>query len=111
DGRDLSKWKSGDKPAGWKVENYFAEVNGTGNIETKEKFGDCQIHLEWDAPAKVEGHSQERGNSGVFLMGLYEVQVLDSYDNRTYADGQAAALYGQTPPLANVCSKPGEWNF
>jgi hypothetical protein len=109
DGKDLSKWKSGDKDAQWKVENGYAEVNGTGSISTKEAFGDCQLHVEWCTPAKVEGHSQERGNSGVFLMSRYEVQVLDSYDNRTYADGQAAALYGQRPPDKNVCRKPGEW--
>jgi hypothetical protein len=109
DGKDLSAWKNGDKPAGWKVENGYAEVNGTGNIETRESFGDCQLHVEWAEPAKVEGESQGRGNSGVFLMGRYEIQVLDSYDNRTYADGQCGALYGQEPPLVNACRKPGEW--
>jgi hypothetical protein len=109
DGKDLSAWKSGDKPAGWNVENGYAEANGSGNIETRESFGDCQVHLEWAEPAKVEGESQGRGNSGVFLMGRYEVQVLDSWDNRTYADGQCAALYGQEPPLVNACRKPGEW--
>lgn len=109
DGRDLARWKSGDKDGQWKIVDGCAEVNGTGSIETKESFGDCQLHLEWMAPAQVDGHSQERGNSGVFLMGRYEVQVLDSYENRTYADGQAAALYGQAPPLANACRAPGEW--
>ena len=111
DGKDLSKWKSGDKDGQWKVENGYTEVNGTGTIETKAAFGDCQIHLEFCTPAKVEGHSQERGNSGVFLMGRYEVQVLDSFENRTYADGQCGALYGQTPPLVNACRKPGEWQM
>ena len=109
DGKDLSAWKSGEKAAGWKVENGYAEVNGTGNVESREQFGDCQIHLEWAAPAKVESSSQGRGNSGVFLMGMYEIQVLDCFDNRTYADGSTASLYGQQPPLVNACRKPGEW--
>jgi hypothetical protein len=109
DGKDLSAWKNGDKAAGWKVEAGYAEVNGTGNIETRAEFGDCQLHIEWASPAKVESSSQGRGNSGVFLMGRYEIQVLDSFDNRTYADGGAASLYGQTPPLVNACRKPGEW--
>jgi hypothetical protein len=109
DGKDLSRWKSGEKSAGWKIENGYAEVNGTGSIETRESFGDCQLHVEWAEPAKVEGESQGRGNSGVFLMSRYEVQVLDSFDNRTYADGQCGALYGQEPPLVNACKKPGEW--
>ena len=109
DGRDLSQWTSGGGDARWKVFGGAAEVNGTGTIETRESFGDCFLHLEWAAPAKVEGESQHRGNSGVFLMGRYEVQILDSYENRTYADGQAGALYGQVPPLVNACRKPGEW--
>lgn len=109
DGKDLGAWKGRGGDAKWKVENGAMVVNGTGDIETKEQFGDCQLHIEWSTPAEVKGHSQERGNSGVFLMGRYEVQVLDSFDNVTYADGQAAALYGQTPPLVNACRKPGEW--
>lgn len=109
DGRDLAAWTSGGKPAGWKVENGAVEVDATGSIETRASFGDCQLHVEWCAPAKVEESSQGRGNSGVFFMGRYEVQVLDSFENRTYADGQAAALYGQMPPLVNACRKPGEW--
>jgi hypothetical protein len=109
DGSDLSQWKSGDKAAAWKVESGCAEINGTGSIETQEAFGDCQLHLEWATPAQVAGHSQERGNSGVFFMGRYEVQVLDSWDNPTYADGQAAALYGQVPPLVNASRPSGEW--
>jgi Domain of Unknown Function (DUF1080) len=109
DGKDLSAWKCGDKPAAWKVENGYVEANGTGTIETRASFGDCQLHVEWAEPAKVESESQGRGNSGVFLMGCYEIQVLDSFDNRTYADGQCAALYGQEPPLVNACRKPGEW--
>jgi hypothetical protein len=109
DGKDLAAWTSGGKPAGWKVADGTMEVNGAGSIETRESFGDCQLHLEWATPAKVEGESQGRGNSGVFFMGKYEVQILDSYQNRTYADGQAAALYGQRPPDVNVCRAPGEW--
>ena len=85
------------------------EVNGSGTIETVELFGDCQLHVEWATPAKPEGKSQGRGNSGVFLMGRYEIQVLDSFENRTYADGQAAAMYGQRPPDVNACRPPGEW--
>lgn len=109
DGQDLSQWLGRDGEAQWKVENGYMEVTRTGNIHTKESFGDCQLHLEWAAPAEVKGNSQGRGNSGVFLMGLYEVQVLDCYDNPTYADGTAGAIYGQCPPLVNASRKPGEW--
>jgi hypothetical protein len=111
DGTDLGQWEDGKGgPARWKVENGYAEVVAeTGSIRTNKGFGDCQLHIEWAAPIEVKGESQERGNSGVFLMDTYEVQVLDSYDNRTYADGQAAAVYGQYPPLVNACRKPGEW--
>jgi len=111
DGKDLSKWAdSKGNPARWKVENgYFEVVARTGSLLTKQGFGDCQLHVEWAAPAEVKGESQERGNSGVYIMGLYEVQVLDSYNNRTYADGSAAAIYGQYPPLVNASRKPGEW--
>ncbi len=84
-------------------------VAGTGAISTNKGFGDCQLHVEWAAPAMPVGEGQERGNSGVFLMSLYEVQVLDSYHNTTYPDGQAAAVYGQYPPLVNVSRPPGEW--
>lgn len=84
-------------------------VPGTGNIQTKEQLPDCQLHLEWAAPIEVKGESQGRGNSGVFLMALYEIQVLDCYDNPTYPDGTTAAIYGQFPPLVNACRKPGEW--
>ena len=80
-----------------------------GDLRSKEKFGDIQLHIEWAAPAQVRGNSQNRGNSGIFLQGRYEVQVLDSSDNLTYADGQAGAIYGQWPPLANPARKPGEW--
>ncbi|MBN1674979.1 MAG: DUF1080 domain-containing protein [Kiritimatiellae bacterium] len=111
DGVDGSGWEHKDGSAlKWKIENGYMEVvPKTGNISSKKQFGDCQIHIEWAAPAEVSGSSQGRGNSGVFLMGLYEVQVLDCYDNPTYADGTTAALYGQYPPLVNACRKPGEW--
>jgi Domain of Unknown Function (DUF1080) len=111
DGKDLSKWSSGDgKDARWKVaEGYVEVVAGAGDIQTREEFGDCQLHLEFATPADVKKDSQGRGNSGVFFMGRYELQVLDSFENRTYADGQCAALYGQHPPLANACRRPGEW--
>jgi len=109
DGRDLSRWKSGAKDAAWTIKDGYAEVNGTGSIETREGFGDCQLHLEFATPSPPKGDSQGRGNSGVFLMGRYEVQVLDSHENPTYADGQCAALYGQRPPLFNASARPGEW--
>lgn len=111
DGKDLSQWqnnKGGE--AGWKVENgYFEVVKGRGNIRTKQEFEDFQLHLEFATPEKVVGNSQGRGNSGVFLLGIYEVQVLDTYDNLTYPDGQCGALYGQYPPLANATKAPGQW--
>ena len=108
DGRDLSHWMSA-KDA-WKVENGYVEVvPNAGDLRTKETFGDVQLHVEWAAPAAARNSSQNRGNSGIFLQGRYEVQVLDSYDNPTYADGQAGAIYGQWPPLVNAVRKPGEW--
>ncbi len=111
DGTDLSGWVGKDGgEAQWKVESgYMEAVPKTGNIQTREHFGDCQLHLEWAAPLAVEGESQGRGNSGVFMMGRYEIQVLDCYDNPTYADGTTGAIYGQFPPLANACRPPGEW--
>jgi hypothetical protein len=111
DGRDLSAWQAQDGgPAAWKVgDGYFEVVRGAGSIQTKRAFGDVQLHIELMEPLPAVGSSQERGNSGVFLMSTYEVQVLDSYENETYADGQAAALYGQYPPLVNACRRPGEW--
>ncbi len=118
-GKDLGAWtghhsditKSGGAGAPeWKVgSGYIEVVPGTGDIATKEKFGDCQLHVEWASPAVVKGNSQARGNSGVLLQGRYEIQVLDTYKNQTYADGQTAAIYGQWPPLANAARKPGEW--
>ena len=111
DGTDLSKWQ-GEKgaPAKWIVRDGYMEVApGTGEIRTKEEFGDCQLHIEWAAPAKVEGEGQGRGNSGVFLMGRLEIQVLDSYNNVTYADGHAGAYYGVNPPLCLPLNPPGEF--
>ena len=111
DGKNLSHWSHKDgSPAKWKVENGYAEVVAkAGFIYTREAFGDCQLHVEFSEPVPPKGESQERGNSGVFLMGLYEIQVLDSYENKTYADGQASAVYGQYPPLVNASRPPGQW--
>ena len=111
DGRSLAAWRTSDGgPARWTVRDGYMEVTrGTGSIQTAQGFGDCQLHVEWMAPTPPRGEGQERGNSGVFLMGQYEVQVLDSYRNTTYPDGQAAALYGQYPPLVNASLPPGEW--
>ncbi len=110
-GENLSQWRMKDGgPAKWRVEKGHVEiVPGSGDLTTVRTFGDCQLHVEWATPAVPKGEGQERGNSGVFLMGHYEVQVLDSYRNRTYADGQAAAIYGQFPPLVNASRAPGEW--
>lgn len=110
DGKDLAKWKSGSEPAKWKVENgYFEVVAGTGTLTTKDEFGpDVQLHIEFATPPP-KGNGQGRGNSGVFFYGRYEIQVLDSYENPTYPDGQATALYGQTPPLVNASLPPGQW--
>jgi hypothetical protein len=113
DGKDLSAWKSqkDGSPAAWKVENgYFEVVKGKGAIETRQSFADVQLHIEWMTPTPPTGESQARGNSGVFFAGSrYEVQVLDSYENKTYPDGQAGSLYGQFPPLVNASRPPGEW--
>lgn len=118
-GRDLSQWfhwgRGADRgkqlPARWRVAGGYVECVGkTGDLVSKEKFGDAQYHIEWSAPVEIDGDSQWRGNSGVIVMGRYEIQVLDSWDNPTYADGQAGAIYGQWPPLVNPCRRPGEWN-
>jgi hypothetical protein len=111
DGLNLDSWEAADSgPATWRVRSGYVEVKpGAGSIRTKEKFGDVQLHLEWATPKGPSGTGQKRGNSGIFLMGRYEVQILDSYDNETYADGQAGALYGQYPPLLNASLPPGEW--
>ncbi len=111
DGKDLSKWKgSNGGEAKWKVEKGYMEVvPKSGGIRTADEFGDFQLHLEFATPEKVKGNSQGRGNSGVIIYGTYEIQVLDSYENRSYADGQAGAMYGQFPPLRNASKPPGEW--
>lgn len=106
DGSDLSEWNGGE----WKIEgDAVTVVPDTGNLVTKRSFGDVQLHLEWRTPSVIEGKGQGRGNSGVFLMERYEVQVLDSYENRTYSNGQAGALYKQHIPLVNASRPPGEW--
>ncbi len=111
DGRNLSQWTTAKgAPAQWAVrDGYMEVVKGAGAIRTARAFGDCQLHVEWATPSPAKGSGQDRGNSGVFLMDLYEVQVLDSYDSKTYADGMAGAIYGQYPPLVNASRKPGEW--
>jgi len=120
DGEDTSQWVSekDGKEVKWKVENGYMEVvSKAGGIRTKKSFGNCQLHVEWWTPEGVDPKitDQKRSNSGVFLMDRYEVQVLDSYTddnyktNRTYADGQASAMYGQHPPMVNACRKPGQW--
>lgn len=105
-GSDLSAWEGAEK---WKVED-GAMVCGKGNIRTKESFGDCQLHIEWSAPLPATGSGQGRGNSGVFFMDTYELQVLDSFENKTYFDGQAGSIYKQTPPQVNATKPPGTWN-
>ncbi len=111
DGRDLSNWS--DQRGGsskWIVrDGYMESVKGAGYVRTKQEFGSCQVHVEFATPAVVTGSGQGRGNSGVFLQGQYEVQVLDSYENKTYPDGQCGALYGRAVPLVNACCKPGQW--
>lgn len=111
DGKDLSEFNAdAGGPAKWKVADDTLTVTpGAGAIVTRRAFGDVQVHLEWASPSPAMGHSQGRGNSGIHLMGRYEVQILDSYQAETYADGQAAAIYGQYPPLVNACRPPGEW--
>jgi len=114
DGKDLSHWVASKKgkpvAPGWKVEKgYMEAVGGVGDLISKEKFGDAQYHIEWQAPDPPCGSSQWRSNSGVILMRNYEIQVLDTYNNPTYADGGAASIYGQWPPMVNSSRKPGEW--
>ncbi len=105
DGTDASAWQGADR---WRVVDGVL-IAGKGMISTQQTFGDCQLHIEWSAPLPAKGRGQARGNSGLFF-GPYEIQILDSYDNTTYFDGQAAAIYKQTPPLVNAMRKPGEWN-
>ncbi|HYS20630.1 MAG TPA: DUF1080 domain-containing protein [Gemmatimonadales bacterium] len=111
DGKDLLQWRMADSTAAkWIVRDGYVEVApGTGTMLTRRAFGDVQLHLEWATPAPPHGDSQERGNSGVFLMGVYEIQVLDGWHNVTYADGYQGAVYGQTPPLVNASRPPGQW--
>ncbi len=111
DGSNLSQWRAEDSSAAkWIVQDGYVEVKpGTGMLVSARGFGDVQLHIEWATPAVVKGEGQERGNSGVFLMGMYELQVLDSYQNDTYPDGQAGAIYGENPPLVNATRPPGQW--
>jgi hypothetical protein len=119
DGKDLSKWQGGQgkdlnwtlQDATWKVQDGYVEVTQPkGNdIRTRGKWTDFQLHIEWAAPTPPSGHGQARGNSGVMINNMYEIQVLDSYHDKTYPDGQAGALYGQMPPLVNASKPPGEW--
>src|SRR3954470_1125667 len=105
DGKSLDAWEGGDK---WKIDEGIATAAG-GTITSKQKFADCQLHVEFATPEEVKGSGQGRGNSGLYLMSRYEVQVLDSYDNKTYFDGQCGAIYKEQPPMVNACRKPGEW--
>ncbi len=114
DGSDLSNWlerrRGKTAAATWKLEDgCMVVVPGTGSHISRQQFGDVQLHVEWATPAEPRGSSQQRGNSGILLMGLYEIQILDSYDNISYADGQAGAIYGQYPPLVNASRRPGQW--
>lgn len=111
DGKDLSKWTNKkQETAQWTVADGIMTVaKGKGDIQTKQGFGSCQLHVEWRTPAEVKDSGQNRGNSGIYLMGRYEVQVLDSYKNRTYSNGQAGSIYKQYIPLVNACRPPGEW--
>jgi hypothetical protein len=103
-GTDLKQWKSSD----WKIENGEL-IAVSGSLTTNQAFGNCQLHLEWQTPSPPQGHMFDRGNNGVMLMGLFEIQVFDSYTEKLYPDGQAASVYGQTPPMVNACRKPGRW--
>jgi hypothetical protein len=121
DGTDLSQWTGTKQPnekkkkynpegqALWTVEDGYMQCTPTGDLHTRQAFGDCQLHIEWQSENPPKGSSQGRGNSGVFMMGRYETQVLDNYNNPTYADGSAGCVYGQTPPMVNACKEPGEW--
>lgn len=109
DGTDFSKWQGEKGEVKWKIESGAMETTRTGRIRTRDEFGDFQLHIEFATPSKVERSGQGRGNNGVNIFGRYEIQVLDSYENETYADGQCAAIYGQTPPLVNASRPPGSW--
>lgn len=110
-GSNMDEWTDlKGNPSPWQItEGFLTVVPKKGDIKTKKVFGDCQIHIEWRSPSLVKGEGQGRGNSGIFLQEKYELQVLDSYDNRTYSNGQAASIYKQSMPLVNVMNKPGEW--
>lgn len=112
DGKDLSAWESAKGgPAEWNVHNGVFTVNkSSGDIQTKQEFDNYQLHIEWCIPENITGSSQGRGNSGIFMQGMYEIQVLDCYNNETYVNGQTGSVYKQTPPLANAMRKPGQWN-
>ncbi|MEZ5044957.1 MAG: DUF1080 domain-containing protein [Saprospiraceae bacterium] len=111
DGSNTNEWSHADGSAvKWKTgDNAMTVVKGTGVIQSKRTFGDCQLHIEWRTPAEVVGEGQGRGNSGIFLQSLYELQVLDSYGSKTYSNGQAGSIYKQSIPLVNACRPPGEW--
>jgi hypothetical protein len=112
DGKDLSAWETPKgSPAQWRVhDGVFTVDKKTGDIQTKQKFENFQLHIEWQIPENITGTSQVRGNSGVYMQGLYEIQILDCYNNETYVNGQTGSVYKQTPPLVNAMRKPGEWN-
>jgi hypothetical protein len=103
-GKDMSKWK----PSDWKIEDGEL-IAVSGSLTTNQTFADCQLHLEWQAPNPPQGHEWDRGNNGVLLMGLFEIQIFDTYTTQLYPDGQAASVYGQTPPMVNACRPPGQW--
>jgi hypothetical protein len=111
DGKNLDQWENSKaEQAGWDIKDgILTVIPGTGVIKTKKLFSDCQLHVEWRTPAIVVGEGQGRGNSGIFLQERYELQVLDSYNNITYSNGQAGSIYKQQMPLVNACLKPGEW--
>ena len=110
DGKDMAKFRGQNSPEPkWKLQDGVMETTSGGGIFSKEEFGDVQLHVEWASPSVVKGDGQGRGNSGVYLMGRYEIQVLDSYNNKTYPNGQCGAFYGHKAPLVNACRKPGEW--
>ena len=112
DGTNLDHWESRNEGSAvqWEIKDgAMTVVKGTGDIQTKDSFGSCQLHIEWRTPTVIEGEGQGRGNSGVFFQKRYEVQVLDNYNNKTYANGQAGSIYKQYIPLVNACRPPGEW--
>jgi hypothetical protein len=111
DGKNLENWvdKDGKVPKWTVADGAMTAAKGTGDVKTKQTFGDIQLHIEWRTPAKVEGEGQGRGNSGIFLSEKYELQVLDSYNNRTYSNGQAGSIYKQSMPMVNASKPPGEW--